>query len=124
MKGELEMEQKGLGFEVMHVGINCKDAGEASKTAEVLKNIFGFESSETPVSFFSTKKIEIMKKNGAGERGHIAIGTNDIHAAVKYLEGRGYGFNQDSAAYFPDGRLKLIYLKDEIAGFAFHLLQK
>lgn len=117
-------EKKNLGFEVMHVGINCGSADEAEKVAKRLEDLFGLETKETPVSYFSSSKVEIMKKSGAGKNGHIAIGTNDIHAAMDYLKGRGFEFNEKSASYRPDGSLKLIYLKDEIAGFAFHLLQK
>ncbi len=125
MKGANGMDEtKNLGFEVMHIGINCGSAEEAGKTANQLEELFGLETNETPVSYFSSSRVEIMKKGGAGKNGHIAIGTNDIHAAIDYLKGRGFEFNEKSASYRPDGSLKLIYLKDEIAGFAFHLLQK
>lgn len=116
--------EHNFGFEVLHVGINQENEVEAEKSAETLKNIFGFGKRETPISVFSTDRIEIMKKQGAGRLGHVAIGTNDASAAKKYLEGKGIEFDETSASYLPDGRLKLIYLKDEIAGFAFHLLQK
>lgn len=116
--------KKDLGFEVMHVGINSADAKEAEKTAETLKNLFGFAANETSASYFSSSKIEIMKKQGFGRLGHVAIGTNDAVAAKTYLQSKGIAFNESTAAYLPDGRLKLIYLKDDIAGFAFHLIQK
>lgn len=117
-------EKKNLGFEVMHIGINCDSTEKAEKTVNRLEDLFGFEKKETPVSYFSSSRVEIMKKSGAGKNGHIAIGTNDILAAIDYLKGRGFEFIEKSASYRPDGSLKLIYLKDEIAGFAFHLLQK
>lgn len=115
---------KNLEFEVLHVGINQSSREEALKSAELLKNLFGFDKTETPISYFSSSHIEIMKHNGAGTYGHIAVGTNDIEAARKYLEQRGVEFDEDSAAYTEDGKLRLIYLKKKIAGFAFHLLQK
>lgn len=111
-------------FEVLHVGINAENEKEALKTAEFLKKLFGFAAKETPVSFFSTDRIEIMKSGGRGKCGHVAVGTGDAAAAKKYLEEKGVEFDEDSAAYLADGRLKLIYLKDDIAGFAFHLIQK
>jgi 2-dehydro-3-deoxyphosphogluconate aldolase/(4S)-4-hydroxy-2-oxoglutarate aldolase len=117
-------EEENFGFEVMHVGFNQENAVEARQNADLLKTLFGFGSRETPISFFSTERIEIMKKRGAGTLGHIAIGTNDIVTAKKFLESRGVEFDDSTADYFPDGRLKLIYLKKEIAGFAFHLVQK
>ena len=40
-----------------------------------------------------------------------------------YLERQGFEFDPASANV-KDGQLKAIYLKDEIAGFAVHLVQK
>ena len=39
------------------------------------------------------------------------------------MERRGFAFD-DSSVILRDGKLRAIYLKDEIAGFAVHLLQK
>ena len=39
-------------------------------------------------------------------------------------EKRGFAFDDATATYTPDGRMKFIYLKDEFAGFAIHLLLK
>lgn len=113
-----------FGFEVMHVGINQDSAEEAKKNADLLRDLFGFEESDTPISIFSSPKIEIMKKKGAGARGHVAVGTTDVAAAKKYLESKGVEFDESTAAYNEKGELKLIYLKRDIAGFAFHLLRK
>ena len=43
--------------------------------------------------------------------------------AQAYLERQGFEFDPASASV-KDGQLKAIYLKDEIAGFAIHLVQK
>ena len=115
---------KDLGFEVKHVGLNTQNQEEARKTADLLLDLFGFEKSETPASYFSSSKIEIMKMKGKGTLGHIAIGTTDIEEAKKYLASKGVELDESSATYFEDGKLKLIYLKNEIAGFAFHLIQQ
>lgn len=111
-------------FEVMHVGFNCKDSAEAKATADTLLTLFGFEENDTPISVFSSSKIEIMKSKGKGTLGHIAIGTADVPQAVKYLESKGIEFDESTSAYLDSGELKLIYMKKEIAGFAFHLLKK
>lgn len=116
--------EQDFGFEVLHVGFNQESEEEAEKSAETLKNLFDFGKRETPISIFSTDRIEIMKKQGAGRLGHVAIGANDAAVAKKYLEDKGVEFDETTASYLPDGRLKLIYLRDEIAGFAFHLIQK
>ena len=120
----METKEPDFGFEVLHVGINENSAAEAEQTAKALQQLFGFGKRDTPISIFSTDRIEIMKQRGAGTLGHIAVGANDAAAAKKYLEAKGVEFNENSATYLPDGRLKLIYIKQEIAGFAFHLLQK
>lgn len=116
--------KQDFGFEVLHIGFNQANEAEAEKSADILKSLFGFGKRETPISVFSTDRIEIMKKQGAGKLGHVAIGTNNAAGAKKYLEGKGIQFDESTASYLPDGKLKLIYLKSEIAGFAFHLLQK
>jgi len=115
---------KNLGFKVKHIGLNMQNEAEALKTANLLFDLFGFEKSEKPLSFFSSPEIEVMKQKGAGKLGHIAIGTTDIEEARKYLASKGVEFDESSAAYSDDGKLKLIYLKNDIAGFAFHLLRQ
>ena len=44
-------------------------------------------------------------------------------ATRAFLEAQGFEFDPASANV-KDGALKAIYLKDEIAGFAIHLVQK
>ena len=53
----------------------------------------------------------------------IGIKTNFIERAKAYMERQGFEFDETSANY-KDGKLKAIYFKDEIAGFAIHLVQK
>ena len=43
--------------------------------------------------------------------------------AVEYLKSQGVEFNMDSAKV-KDGKTTAIYLKDEIGGFAVHLVKK
>ena len=65
----------------------------------------------------------MMKKPFRGTHGHIALACNDIARAKWHLERRGFAFDETSAAV-KGGKTVAIYLKDEIAGFAIHLLQK
>ena len=55
--------------------------------------------------------------------GHIGIRTNFVERAKFFLENQGFEFDPSSASY-KDGQLKAIYLKDEVAGFAVHIVQK
>jgi 2-dehydro-3-deoxyphosphogluconate aldolase/(4S)-4-hydroxy-2-oxoglutarate aldolase len=115
---------KDFNFEVVHLGINQTNQEDAKKVADLFQDLFGFSETNTPISIFSSPKIEIMKKKGAGECGHVAIGTSNITEAKKYLESKGVQFDPGTAVYTEAGKLKLIYLKNEIGGFAIHLIQK
>ena len=115
---------KKFNFVIDHVGFNCENSEEAETQTKAICDIFGFDCIEIAPSFFAGNAVECMKKIARGTKGHVGIGTDDIQGAVAALKERGYEFIEDSAAYNPDGSLRLIYLKDEIAGFAFHLVQK
>ena len=113
-----------LGFEVVHFGINCDDGPKAKDTAETFARLFGFSVKEGKSSIYAGPRIEIMKGSGRGKCGHIAIATNDINKARTYLEGLGLQFDSSSQKYDKQGKLIVIYLKDDIGGFSIHLLQK
>ena len=65
-----------------------------------------------------------MKKPGRGKNGHIAIGTNSVDRAVYHLGRQGVEFLEESRMADAKGRTKAIYLKQELSGFAIHLVQK
>lgn len=113
-----------LGFELKHVGINHPDAAAAEKTASQFEQFFGFPKIDKGGAFFAGPYIECMKKVFYGTQGHIAIATNHAARAAWYLEKRGVQFNWDSADYSADGSLRVVYLKDELGGFAVHIVQK
>lgn len=113
-----------LGLELGHIGINCADDAEAMKTAEALGSLLSMAVTPGNSSIFVGKKeFEIMKKPGRGTHGHIAIKCNNIDRAVYHLGQRGVKFDPDSASV-KNGKTVAIYLADEIAGFAIHLVQK
>jgi len=122
--GKMNCKSEELGFEVVHIGINCPDDLEAKKSAEFFLKFFAFPIKEGNDSIYASTFIELMKSTGRGKQGHIAIGTNDIIEAQKYLEEQGLEFDSDSVKYSNEGKPIVIYLKKEIAGFAIHLLQK
>ncbi len=112
-----------LGFNLRHVGINCEDAGEAESVADKFDNLFGFSKKVGNSSVFAGIEIEAMKQKGRGANGHIAIGTNSVARAKNYLETvKGVKFIEESATYKND-KLIAIYMEDEVAGFAVHLVQ-
>ena len=113
-----------LGLELAHIGINCADDTEAMKTAETLGALLNMAVKPGNSSIFVGKKeFEIMKKPGRGTHGHIAIRTNNVDRAIYHLGLRGVKFDMDSKNV-KNGKTVAIYMADEIAGFAIHLVQK
>ena len=115
--------QKMLGFEMNHIGVNSENAEQANVTAEIFSRLFGFSIMPGSSSIFCGAGIEVVKQNGYGTKGHIAILTNNIQRAIIYLERIGIEVKRDSGK-FKNGKMIATYLKDEIGGFAIHLLQK
>ena len=113
-----------IGFEVVHLGINANDQKTALAVAQCFEMFFGWPVEQGTQSIYAGPKLEIMKGDGRGTHGHIAVAVNDIHEAKAYLERKGCTFRDESAKYDAEGNLIVIYLKDEIAGFAVHLLQR
>ena len=113
-------------FQIVHMGVNCADEAEATACAERFAALFGLAvnpAKESADARYTGTQIEWMKKPGRGTHGHIALATADLPAARAYLEERGFAFDDGSAKYFPDGRILVIYSREEIGGFAIHLLQ-
>ena len=114
---------KMLGFELRHIGLNTENAETALAEAKKLAMLTGMPVKEGNSSNFVGTAFEVMKSMGRGKNGHIAIGTNSVKRAKWHLEQRGYKFIEESAVV-KNGKLIAIYLEDEVAGFAIHLVQK
>ncbi len=119
-----EAVQVSLGFELSHIGINGQDEESAKKTAKLFSGLFGFPLKEGNSSAFAGAGIEVTYAPGRGTNGHIAIGTLSIVRAKAYQERQGMLFDEESMKVNSSGKSVAIYLRDEIAGFAIHLLQK
>ena len=113
-----------LGFQLAHVGINCADETQAEQTAKTLCAIFGFDYKPGNSSNFAGSGVECNKAPGCGANGHIAIATNNVDRAVYHLGRKGVQFDESSRKVDAKGNTKAIYLKDELCGFALHLVQK
>lgn len=114
---------KELGLCVLHVGINADGEEDALRIADEFQTLMAFIPRVGNSSIFASDLIEIMKKDGPGEKGHIAIGAHDVDKAAAFFEKRGMGVKKETAQYNDDGTLKFIYLDKMIAGFAIHLKQ-
>ena len=119
----LEARKALLGFELAHVGINTADAEVSLGVAEKFDAAFGFGVKQGNSSNFAGGGVEVMKSPFLGENGHLAVRTNKMDCAIPELERRGFTVDMETAKYKGD-RINSVYLKDEIGGFAVHLLQK
>lgn len=114
-------------FEIVHIGVNCADEGQAVGCAARFETLFALKPNpekESADARFTGTQIEWLKAPGRGTHGHIALATADLPAAQAYLEEKGFAFDRRSVKYFPDGRPMVIYAVEEIGGFAIHLMQK
>lgn len=112
-----------MGFEVSHIGINCSSDEKAEETAGTFEAMFGFSKESGAASVYAGSFLECMKPPHLGTNGHIAITANSIIRAKNYFEAVGYEFNEASAK-FNNSKMIVIYFKEEIGGFAVHIVQK
>ena len=115
---------KMLGFKLVHIGINCENKEKALKGAQLLSTLFGLDYKVGNSSTFAGTEFELMHTKYLGANGHIAMATNFPDRAKAYLEKMGIEFNEETAKYDDKGNLTVIYLKEEICGFAIHLVKK
>lgn len=113
-----------LGFEMVHVGINCPTAEEAESVVDEFDSAFGFTKKIGNSSIFASTYVEVNKKIGRGTHGHIAVATNSVKRAVYQLKLRGFECDESSFKYNAEGVMNVAYLKHEFAGFAVHLVLK
>ncbi|PKM62678.1 MAG: 2-dehydro-3-deoxyphosphogluconate aldolase [Firmicutes bacterium HGW-Firmicutes-21] len=111
-----------LGFTLAHIGINSENGEQARKAALLLSTIFDYPVTEIPISYFAGP-FEIMKHIGNGKNGHIAVGANSVDRAYHYLKNNGIEFDESSILRHDNGKMRFVYLADEILGFAIHLTE-
>ena len=117
--------KKMLGLEFLHMGINNENKDEAMRGAKLFEMMFGMPIKETSKSIFAGDAFEFMHGKGPGKCGHIAIRTNFVDRAMAYFKRMGFEFDESSITYDDKtGKPKFVYFKDEVCGFAIHLLQK
>ena len=111
-----------LGIKIKHIGIN-EENGNGLELAKQFARFFGGKVRETSKGWFGSELVEVMNEDKKkGTHGHIAVGVNNVDRAKRYFETQGYEFDEDSATYDEKGNMKFIYFKDEIGGFAIHLV--
>ena len=114
-----------LGLEFAHMGINNENAEEATRGAKLFELMFGLSLRQTSKSVFAGNEFEFMNSKGPGRCGHIGLKTNFLDRAMAYFTRQGFKFDESSIQYDDkSGKPKFAYFKDEICGFAIHLIQK
>ena len=114
-----------LGLEFTHIGINNDSKEEAEKGAKLFSLMFGMPLRETSKSIFASEEFEFMCQRGPGRCGHIGIKTHFVDRAMAYFARLGFEFDESSITYDDKtGKPKFAYFKDEICGFAIHIVQK
>jgi 2-dehydro-3-deoxyphosphogluconate aldolase/(4S)-4-hydroxy-2-oxoglutarate aldolase len=114
-----------LGLEFIHMGINNENAEEAMRSAKLFELMFGLTLKDGNKSVFAGECFEFMNGKGPGTHGHIGIRTYFVDRAIAYFERLGFEFDKDSIVIDEkSGKPKFVYFKDEVAGFAIHLVQK
>ena len=117
--------KKMLGLEFAHMGINNDNREEGERGAKLFEAMFGMMPKETSKSTFAGEAFEFMHQRGPGRCGHIAIRTNFVDRAMCYFKRMGFEFDEQSITYdAKTGKPKFAYFKDEVCGFAIHLVQK
>ena len=117
-----EAVQTMLGFELAHIGVNSESKEQADKTVNRLAFLFGLPVKVGNSGSFAGTIVEVLNAHGRGTLGHIAIRTNYIERAINYMSTvLGVEFE---APLMKNDKINAIYLKEEIGGFAVHLLQK
>ena len=112
-----------LDLKIAHIGINSENEAVAKATSDVFNTIMGTEiTKDGEKSIFAGTLFEVMKFNGVGQHGHIAIKTSNVDRAVYHLSKRGIEFDLSTATYNDDGSMKFVYIKDQIGGFGVHLV--
>ena len=118
-----EAVQTMLGFSLHHVGIPCGDADKAANTAKAICALFGFPYKAGNSSDFAGP-VECCKVPFPGERGHIAIGVNNVERAIFHLGLQGVTFDESTRKIDEKGKTKAIYVQGDFGGFAIHLVRK
>ena len=116
--------QTMLNLKLVHVGVNAENEKDALATAKLFASLLHAEVKEGNSSDFAGTVIEVMKGNGRGKCGHLCFSTPNPDRTVRYLKAMGWEFDEETAKYAPDGKLKVIYMAGEIGGFAIHFIKE
>lgn len=113
-----------LGFELAHVGMNHETADQAMDNANTLDKIFGLGVKEGNSSIFLAKDVELMKMPFKGHNGHIGFFANSVERAMAWFKRNNIAIDTESIRYDKKGKIVSFYLKEEVNGFALHVVRR
>ena len=116
--------ERSLGFSLAHIGINGSSREEGLATARWFAERFGFPVREGDRSNFAGTVVEACNEKFPGAFGHIAIGTVSVTRAAAYLRAKGIPLCDETATLSPEGEILALYLREEIGGFAVHIVKR
>lgn len=114
--------RESLGFRLAHIGINGKSREDSLGTAKLIASLFGFPIRECSASVFAGEIAECMD-SPRGTNGHISISTRSLVRAMEYLSAKGVEFDTETFKYDKAGNVTCAYFREEIAGFAWHIVK-
>jgi len=112
-----------MGFEFRQLGINAASSDEAEAAARFFSGLFGFAGADGG-AYVAMPGLEFTQGPSPGDKGHIGVSANSAFRAYEYLKRLGVEFDESTARADADGRLRSVYLKARVAGFAVRITGK
>jgi 2-dehydro-3-deoxyphosphogluconate aldolase/(4S)-4-hydroxy-2-oxoglutarate aldolase len=117
-----EAERKLQGLSFAHIGLNSDSAKEMESAISRFTELGMDCTKRGSSSSFMDTTIEIMNKPGRGTKGHIAYKCFNVDRTISYLS--QFGFTPVEETIGKDAKgTKLVYFKEEVDGFAIHLIR-
>ena len=117
-----EQKKETPSYRIKHIGIRTDSPEEARQLAVILSALLDLgEVNETPIACWAGSLFEVMNSDARGQRGHVALQTEDVEAVMAHMQAKGVEFDEKSIRRDETGRICFVYLKLELAGFQFHL---
>ncbi len=111
-----------ITYKIKHLGIRTDCQEEARQLAVILSALLDLgDVQETPIACWAGTLFEVMNSDKRGARGHVALQTDDVEAAMAELKAKGIEFDESSIRRDEAGKICFIYLKLDLNGFQFHL---
>ncbi len=113
-----------LGFELAHIGINNADRAEAGERAKQVADLFRLPVRPGANSTYAGDALEFMHAGVYGTVGHLGFCTGSAERAMAFFGKRGIDIIGESIRRDERGRVWFFYLREELFGFALHVMNR